>query len=127
MCDCEPADFWHETHIKRARKAHRCYECGDAIPIGTSYIAISAKWGGDVKVESFGLHHDCDEWRRGLERYIRENRLPLCECIALGTLREALEEFCCEVLFYNPRDGRELPRPLFRETNHFFVTGALSP
>lgn len=47
FCDCEPAEFYHRaTH--KARKVHRCMECGKAIQAGESYEKVRAKWDGTV-------------------------------------------------------------------------------
>ncbi len=45
MCDCEAPSTYHE-HERKARKVHKCYECGDAISAGDRYQYISGVWNG---------------------------------------------------------------------------------
>lgn len=42
-CD-EYSAIWRESRVAKTRKPHRCYECGDAIPAGSSCCA--AFWAG---------------------------------------------------------------------------------
>ena len=46
-------DFYTEK-IVTARKAHRCCECGDVIPVGARYERVVGKWDGD-----FGTFETC--------------------------------------------------------------------
>lgn len=50
---CDPADgtcvIWERTE-QRARKPHRCYGCGETIPVGKTYaktrFLFDGSWGG---------------------------------------------------------------------------------
>ena len=41
VCDNDPCDIWDEKE-RKARKEYRCYECGEKIEKGDTYIHISA-------------------------------------------------------------------------------------
>ena len=52
VCFCDYSDveefqFCVQT-IRRARKEHRCYECGEAIPVGAQYEECRALFDGDI-------------------------------------------------------------------------------
>lgn len=50
MCSCdtgESPDFFTRASVK-ARKPHRCCECGQAIAIGQLYLRSSGKWDGNI-------------------------------------------------------------------------------
>lgn len=53
MCfyDCESPSFYNESYPK-ARKQHRCCECGRAIAKGEKYRRVSGKWEGDLATYS---------------------------------------------------------------------------
>lgn len=44
--DLEPPEFICVS-LKKARKNHKCCECGEIIPAGNQYQYISGKWDGD--------------------------------------------------------------------------------
>jgi len=46
-CDYDPAEFYHKE-LRKARKPHRCDECGRAIMSGERYEHVRAKWDGYV-------------------------------------------------------------------------------
>lgn len=48
MCfiDNEPPDVF-EAAVRRARKRHRCYECGEPIEPGERYEHAAGKWDGE--------------------------------------------------------------------------------
>ena len=46
-CDYEPAEFYHQE-TRKAKKEHKCSECGRAIDAGESYQHVRGKWDGDV-------------------------------------------------------------------------------
>lgn len=41
-----PSELCSETKVKRARKATKCCECREVIPVGASYEKIAGKWDG---------------------------------------------------------------------------------
>lgn len=63
-CNCEvddPPQFYVEG-TRRARKQHRCVECGGPIPVGTVHRYMSGKW--DSRVETFRECPLCTEVRQ---------------------------------------------------------------
>ena len=44
-CDDGYAEIWREGH-RTTRKEHRCYECGKAIPVGSSVCFSSSLYDG---------------------------------------------------------------------------------
>ncbi len=79
--DFEPVKMLEYREIQRARKTHKCYECGDEIGVGEGYVIRSY-------LDDLGWNHEklceCCRWtekeldRRGL-------------CCIFGGLREAWE------------------------------------
>jgi hypothetical protein len=47
MCDCEPAELFDESRIRKSRKDHKCCECGIILPKGSPYIRSVGKWNGE--------------------------------------------------------------------------------
>lgn len=126
-CDCETPSVY-ETTTRKARKRHRCDECGEQIRANEQYHYASGI--SDNYPFSFHLHQTCADWRQMYSRFVRAeqekavvvvrryesrfnsyvgNVLPifpskeeaeharavlhLCDCIEMGQLREALNEF----------------------------------
>lgn len=57
MCTLdEPSDVWSET-IVRARRPHRCCECGAPIPPGVKYVRIGSLY--DHRWDTFTMHYEC--------------------------------------------------------------------
>ena len=80
--DFDPPEFF-ALNFRRARKEHRCCECGEVIPIGTQYEYISGKWCGDF--ETFKTCPTCA-------------RIRVDFCSGLGNLRSHLREILgCEL------------------------------
>lgn len=62
------SEFFQTTHVKKARKDHRCSLCEDIILKGVPYVKQSGVYEGDFFEHK---HHEvCDKW---LERYLSEN------------------------------------------------------
>lgn len=76
--DCSN-DFYHEAVVK-ARKVHKCCECGEAIPVGASYQRASGKSEGDVWTAKTCVV--CAEIRRAF----------VCGSWTFGYLWESIEE-----------------------------------
>ena len=47
---------FYSVKIVKARKKHKCYECGHIIEIGESYEYATGKWDGD-----FDVFKTCDD------------------------------------------------------------------
>lgn len=60
-CDVSLGDFDGDaasvfnSHVLKARKAHRCYECGEIIRTGDRYERVSGKWDGKWDTYRFCL------------------------------------------------------------------------
>ena len=65
MCDCDMPAFYSEEY-RRARRPHRCVECGGAIASGARYQHASGKWDGDLR--SYATCLTCAEVRESLGR-----------------------------------------------------------
>jgi hypothetical protein len=65
MCDCELPDFCHQE-LRRARRPHRCVECGGVIGVGTSYEHTAGKWDGEL--DTFATCLPCADVRDRLAR-----------------------------------------------------------
>lgn len=82
-CDYERPEFFSEQTV-RARKHHRCNECGGTIQPGEQYEAVAGKWDGRFMTSA--TCPDC----LGLREHIRAH-VP-CFCWCYGEMRDdALE------------------------------------
>ena len=64
--DGDTAEFIDEKDVK-ARKTHKCCECGDVISIGTTYERTVGKWrDGTKNINTFRTCLPCAEIRRAL-------------------------------------------------------------
>ena len=48
-CDVGESAAFCATTMRRARKDHRCYECGDTIEPGETYEVIEGMWDGSFE------------------------------------------------------------------------------
>jgi hypothetical protein len=78
-CDYEPAEFYHKKD-RKARKAHKCEECGSAIKPGQRYEHVFGKWDG--RLDSFKTCERCIALRDHLAAHVR------CFCWAHGNMLE---------------------------------------
>ena len=53
------AAAFYDARMVRARKMHRCYDCGNEIAVGAMYERISGKW--DQEVSSYTICALCSE------------------------------------------------------------------
>lgn len=82
---CDMPEFCNVIEVKKSRKEHLCCECGDKIPVGSSYVYISGKWSGDIS--SYYQHQECAEACRSVRDDFGEG------CIAFGYYTEWLSEY----------------------------------
>ncbi len=83
-CSCDDYDrpeFYVATQ-PRARKQHRCDECGGSIKFGERYERVSAKW--DSYVQKFCTCERCYDLRVWVK-----NNVP-CLCIMHGDMNEEM-------------------------------------
>jgi hypothetical protein len=91
-CDYEPNRIWN-SRIRRARKAHRCEECGAIIEprelyYYATYLSADGDWGDYTSCLA------CDRIRR-----------DYAPCCVLGDLRNTIED--CLGFDYITYDGSE--------------------
>lgn len=85
FCDYDPPQFYSASTPK-ARKVHRCAECGRAISAGEDYERVVGKWDGSVSV--FKTCCRCMALRQHLKAHVP------CFCWAHGNLlSDAIEEW----------------------------------
>lgn len=86
-CDYDPPEFYH-LEIRRARKPHKCHECGGFISVGEQYEHVRGKWEGYV--DTFNTCERC----RDIYQWTKNN-VP-CVCRMHGNLidecQTAIEE-----------------------------------
>ena len=78
-CDYEAPEFYTQE-TRRAKKAHRCSECGRAIDVGESYEHVRGKWDGEM-----GTYKTCSRCL-ALKIWVKAH-VP-CACIPHGNLIE---------------------------------------
>lgn len=78
-CDYEAPEFYVQE-TRRAKKEHRCSECGRAIDAGESYEHVRGKWGGEM-----GTYKTCSRCL-ALKNWVKAH-VP-CACIPHGNLVE---------------------------------------
>lgn len=87
FCDYDQPEFWSKRDSK-AKKEHRCYECGRAIKPGEVFETVAGKWDGHF--DTFKTCSHC----RDIRQFVK-NSVP-CFCWAHGNLdedvRNAIEE-----------------------------------
>lgn len=81
-CDYDPPEFCSSS-VRKARKPHRCEECGNEIRPGDLYEYVSGKWDG-----WFSTFTTCD-FCLDL-RVWTENNLP-CFCPVMGNMHEEMK------------------------------------
>lgn len=88
-CDYDPPTF-HSRAVRKARKKHKCFECGSAIFPGEQYEIVNGKWEGTI--DSFKTCQHCVDLRIWVQ-----NNVP-CLCWAHGNmfddLWDAIEAAC---------------------------------
>lgn len=104
-CDCSTDDFEpcrvYVERVRKAKKEHKCYECGEAIKIGTKYTEGS---GIDGNGSAF-RHRVCTPCMRIIEHYCPSGHV-------FGGLREILLE-CIGFDYVTGPDPDEEDNPWF--------------
>jgi hypothetical protein len=85
-CDLEQPACYREIR-RKARKPHRCGDCGGMVHVGEHYLYISGIWEGEPS--SYTRCYDCQH----LRCEIRKDR-GTDDCMALNGLRPWLEDYC---------------------------------
>ena len=79
--DSEAPSFFRETWVK-ARKEHKCCECGEVIKNGDEYQYIAGSWEGDLS--TFKTCERCADLRDALVEIV---------CPEFGKLKEAYWQY----------------------------------
>lgn len=101
-CDYDPPSF-SSQQLRKARKQHRCEECGRKILPGETYEYVSGLWDGWFG--DFKTCHHC----LSIRTFVK-NSIP-CFCWAHGNLREDVKT-AVEEAYY--RAGTEVAGLKFR-------------
>ena len=76
-CDYDAPEFYHRAE-RKARKSHRCAECGKAIQPGETYEKASGKWDGSFC--QFKTCCRCTALREHIKAHVP------CACLSHGNL-----------------------------------------
>lgn len=90
---CSGGDFPSSvmsTTFPKARKPHKCCECGLPIPVGAKYVKTWGVWDGSA--DTYRQHEEC----RDLLDYISTNHCDN-EPWTFGSLREEVGEYSDEL------------------------------
>lgn len=68
--------FLSERHVKAARKAHVCDECGHPIPVGEPYTSWSCMYEGEFQTGE--AHAECIAWANAVLNH-DDGRAFLCD------------------------------------------------
>jgi hypothetical protein len=94
FCDYDPPEFWNKSD-RKARKEHRCYECGRPIKPGEIYEVVAGVWDGQF--DTFKTCSHC----RDIRQFVK-NSVP-CFCWAHGNLDEDVRN-TIEEAYWRARD-----------------------
>lgn len=98
-CDYDAPEFYNKSE-PRARKQHRCDECGGVISPGESYEYVSGKWDGWFsQFKTCGRCRDIRTWT--------QNNVP-CLCWAHGDMIEDCRESIEEATYRAPEETKGL-------------------
>ena len=89
-CDPGPVAEFYIKFTRKARKTHKCYECGMPIKIGEKYEHVRAKWEGQIATVKTCA--DCVEIRDALDEME-------CFCWLHGSLMEDVQTQFQEAFF----------------------------
>jgi hypothetical protein len=104
-CDYDAPEFFHRE-IRRARKLHKCGECGGEIKPGEQYEHVRGKWDGDLTtIKTCERCVDIITWTK--------NNVP-CLCYAYGNAIEDCQEAVNEASARAPEDTAGLRFGLLR-------------
>ncbi len=94
---CELPAFFSEQIGVRARKEHKCCECGEPITPGQLYDKFTGMWDG--RIDTYRQHQKCHAACRFIRDELRDG-----ECIPFGALFDWFAESWCE---YSSREKRK--------------------
>lgn len=94
VCDYDPPSFYHQE-IRKARKPHKCNECGTPILPGERYEHVRAKWDYVDNLDTCERCLDIRQWVK--------NNVP-CFCWAHGNMIEDAKEAVEEAHFRAPSE-----------------------
>lgn len=85
MCDTDmdPCDVWNET-TQKARKSHRCDECGLPVTPGRLYVRVGSLYDG--RWDTYRAHNEC----RALVRFVEKEVCGDHGSIPIGGLDEEI-------------------------------------
>ena len=105
FCDFDPPTF-SSIGIRKARKPHRCEECGNKIRPGDSYEYVAGMWEG-----CFSQFKTCEHCRD--LRVWTMNNIP-CLCWCYGNMDEDIKYAIDDAIIRAPDETRGLRFGLLR-------------
>lgn len=113
-CECsddfDPPSFFSQSVVK-ARKPHKCTECGGPITKGDSYRRSSGKWDGRVDVYTeCGLCMELRQWA--------EISMPCFCCNIFGELHDTVREMVDDIWHTIPGFRFEWGRRIVKIQRH---------
>lgn len=84
FCDDNVVPAFYDKTTPRARKAHRCDECGAAIQLGEKYESVKGKWDGDFLF--FKTCSRCTALREHVAAHVP------CACLSHGALLDDVRD-----------------------------------
>lgn len=84
MSWCDLPEFY-KARWPKARKPHKCCECGQTIAAGERYCRVTGKWDGEVS--TYSQHMECED----ACRYLRDHNW-VEECVPFGFLFDEVSQ-----------------------------------
>lgn len=95
MCDGY-VEAWSESRPK-ARKDHKCHECGDVIPKGTHYLYATYIWEGEPHTykccdRCVAVKKHMEEHITNLNKNVKQPWQKMDMCISIGGIQDELAD-----------------------------------